>query len=86
MAITRDAKGRRIAKSRPRESLLLAKPLMRVPHQGGQKLKAGTPEYQTLLAWIAAGAPGPTGKEPVVTRLAIEPAVGDLRARAGRSR
>ena len=74
LAITRDAKGRRIAKSRPRESLLLAKPLMRVPHQGGMKLKAGSAEYQTLLAWIAAGTPGPTGKEPVVTRLAIEPA------------
>src|SRR3954471_18553590 len=45
VAITRDARGRRLAKSRPRESLLLAKPLMRVPHQGGQKLRAGTPEY-----------------------------------------
>jgi hypothetical protein len=74
LAITRDAKGRRIAKSRPRESLLLAKPLMRVPHQGGLKLKAGSPEYQTLLAWIAAGTPGPTGKESVVTKLIIEPA------------
>jgi len=74
LAITRDAKGRRIAKSRPRESLLLAKPTMRVPHQGGQKLRAGTPEYQTLLAWIAAGTPGPSGKEPAVTRLVIEPA------------
>jgi hypothetical protein len=73
LAITRDAKGRRIAKSRPRESLLLAKPLMRVPHQGGMKLKVGSPEYQTLLAWIAAGTPGPTGKEPSVTRLSIEP-------------
>ncbi len=73
IAITRDAKGRRIAKSRPRESLLLAKPLLRVPHQGGQKLKAGSPEYQVLLAWIAAGTPGPTGKEPVVARLTIEP-------------
>ena len=38
VAITRDARGRRIAKSRPRESLLLAKPLMRVPHKGGKRL------------------------------------------------
>jgi hypothetical protein len=83
VAITRDARGRRIAKSRPRESLLLAKPLMRVPHQGGLKLKAGSPEYQTLLAWIAAGTPGPTGKEPVVTRLEIEPA--DSNYEPGRS-
>ena len=62
IAITRDARGRRIAKSRPRESLLLSKPLMRVPHKGGHKLDAGTPEYQTLLAWIAAGAPGRRGR------------------------
>ncbi len=74
IAITRDARGRRIAKSRPRESLLLAKPLMRVPHKGGKKLDAGSPEYKTLLAWIAAGAAGPTGKEPSVAKLSIEPA------------
>src|SRR3982751_1237298 len=73
VAITRDARGRRIAKSRPRESLLLAKPLMRVPHKGGKKLDAGSSEYKTLLAWIAAGAPGPTGKEATVSKLAIEP-------------
>ncbi len=73
VAITRDAKGRRLAKSRPRESLLLAKPTMRVPHQGGARLVPGSPEYQTLLAWVAAGAPGPTGREPTVARLAIEP-------------
>ncbi|WP_435008200.1 DUF1549 domain-containing protein [Tundrisphaera lichenicola] len=79
LAITRDSKGRRIAKSRPRESLLLAKPLMRVPHQGGQKLKAGTPEYQTLLAWIAAGTPGPTGQEPTIIRLVVEPASATYR-------
>ena len=74
LAITRDARGRRIAKSRPRDSLLLAKPLMRVPHKGGRRLNPGTPEYRTLLAWVAAGAPGPTGKEPAIDGLAIEPA------------
>ena len=74
VAITRDARGRRIAKSRPRESLLLAKPLMRVPHKGGRRLNPGMPEYKTLLAWVAAGAPGPIAKEPVIDGLAIEPA------------
>ncbi len=73
VAITRDSRGRRIAKSRPRESLLLAKPLMRVPHKGGHKLIAGSPEYRILLAWIAAGAPAPSGKEPKVERIAVEP-------------
>jgi hypothetical protein len=73
LAITRDARGRRIAKSRPRESLLLAKPLLRVPHKGGKRLDASSSEYKTLLAWIAAGAPGALEKEPKVAALNIEP-------------
>jgi len=85
VAITRDARGRRIAKSRPRESLLLAKPLMRVPHKGGKTLDAGSPEYKTLLAWIAAGAPGPTGKEPTVTTLAIDPPASSYQPDEGRA-
>lgn len=74
LAITRDARGRRLAKSRPRESLLLAKPTMRVPHKGGKALTPGTPEYTTLLAWVAAGAPGPVGGEAAVSGIALEPA------------
>ena len=73
IAITRDARGRRIAKSRPRESLLLTKPLMRVPHKGGHRLKAGSAEYQTLLAWLAAGAPGPVAGEATVARIVVAP-------------
>src|SRR5476649_2653396 len=72
-SITRDARGRRIAKSRPRESLLLAKPLLRVPHKGGKRLDASSSDYKTLLAWIAAGAPGPLDKDPKVAALNIEP-------------
>ncbi|HEX8200921.1 MAG TPA: hypothetical protein VF590_10555, partial [Isosphaeraceae bacterium] len=79
IAITRDARGRRIAKSRPRESLLLSKPLLLVPHGGGHRLSVGTPEYRTLLAWVAAGCPGPTGTEPAVTGLVIEPAARTYR-------
>lgn len=74
VAITRDARGRRLAKSRPRESLLLTKPLMRVPHKGGRRLDAGSAEYKTLLAWVAAGAPGPVAGEAVSARIRIEPA------------
>lgn len=79
VAITRDARGRRIAKSRPRESLLLTKPLMRVPHKGGHRLDAGSAEYKTLLGWVAAGAPGPVAGEAVSARIAIEPAARTYR-------
>ena len=73
-SITREARGRRIAKSRPRDSLLLAKPTMRVPHKGGKALAPGTPEYTTLLAWVAAGAPGPVAGEIAVAGITVEPA------------
>jgi hypothetical protein len=73
IAITRDSRGRRIAKSRPRDSLLISKPTMRVPHKGGRKLIPGSQEYKTLLSWIASGAPGPSSKEARVEKLFIEP-------------
>jgi hypothetical protein len=73
IAITRDARGRRITKSRRSASLLLAKPTLRAPHEGGKRLDPGSAEYRTLLAWIAAGCPGPSGEEPRVARLEVEP-------------
>ena len=85
IAITRDARGRRIAKARPRDSLLLSKPTMRTPHKGGRKLDPASPEYRTLLAWIAAGAPGPTGSEPKVTRLVVSPALKSYEPNASQS-
>ncbi len=85
LAITREARGRRLTKSRPGASLLLAKPLLRVPHKGGKRLAADSPAYRTLLAWIAAGAPGPTGQEPRVTALSIEPAGKTYRPGESRS-
>ncbi|HWE38789.1 MAG TPA: DUF1549 domain-containing protein [Isosphaeraceae bacterium] len=85
IAITRDARGRRIAKGRPRESLLLTKPLLIVPHKGGHRLTVGTPEYQTLLAWIAAGAPGPAKAEPEVTAVVVEPSSATYRPEGSRA-
>ena len=77
-AITRDARGRRIAKSRPRESLLLTKPLMRVPHKGGHRLVAGSAEYQTLLAWVAAGRRGRSRGRRSSPRSASSPLRGPI--------
>src|SRR3954470_15921838 len=42
-------------------------------NKGVRNVVRGSPEYKTMLAWIAAGAPGPTGKEPKVERLIVEP-------------
>ncbi len=73
LAIARDRRQRRIDPVVPANSLLLRKPTLDIAHGGGQRLEAGSIEYQTLKAWIAGGAPGPA-KEPVkVTKLTLTP-------------
>ncbi len=56
--LARESGGRRIDLLAPGESLLLAKPLARVPHGGGRRF-AGVDDPLSLLLreWIAAGAP-----------------------------
>ena len=47
---------RRVSPLNPDASLLLRKPLMQVPHAGGQRMQTGTVEHQVLRRWIAEGA------------------------------
>jgi len=73
-AITRDAAGRRVARMNPEDSLLLGKATGRVPHAGGPRLRADSVEFQTLLAWVKAGAPRSAGKtHGALTSIAVEP-------------
>ena len=72
--ITREFLARRINPTSPEKSLLLAKPSGKAPHEGGVLMRPGSREYQTLLAWIEAGAPGPQKDEPTVRRVEIVPA------------
>ncbi len=62
LALARDAAQRRVSTMSPDESLFLAKATGRVAHAGGPRLKVGSPEYQTLLAWVKDGAPESRGK------------------------
>jgi hypothetical protein len=71
--ITHEYQGRRINPTAPQESLLLAKPAGKTPHEGGLLMKEGGRSYRTLLAWIGAGAPGPSRDEPAVRRVEILP-------------
>ena len=75
LALTRGAMGRRITPGDPARSLILVKPTTAVPHKGGEKLKVGSPEYNTLLEWIAQGTPGPKADDPRIQRLDISPAL-----------
>jgi hypothetical protein len=72
-AIVRSARGRRITSAAPENSLLLLKATGQVPHGGGQRLEPDSEAYQTLKAWIAAGAPASSPDSPKVVKLHIEP-------------
>jgi Protein of unknown function (DUF1549)/Protein of unknown function (DUF1553) len=72
--IVRDRSERRVNFLDPEQSLLLKKPTLQVPHGGGRRMKIGSTEYNTLAAWIASGAPGPTRSNPTVTKIVVTPA------------
>ena len=60
----------------PEKSLLLLKPTFEVPHGGGLRFEAGSPDYQTILDWIRAGAPyeeKENGKSVTVERVEVFP-------------
>jgi hypothetical protein len=71
--ITRHDAGRRINLLRPAESLLIAKPTLRVPHGGGQRFHADDLVAQRLIEWVAAGAP-PTANDPTPIAIEVFPA------------
>lgn len=73
-AIALASRGRRVCPTNPAGSLLLAKARNAIPHGGGPRLAVESPDHALLAAWIAAGAPGPTGSTPAVTGLEVEPA------------
>ena len=73
VSITRQLGGRRISRENPEGSLFLRKPLMEVAHRGGKRFDKTSREYGLLLQWLREGAPGPTGKEPELTKLEILP-------------
>lgn len=55
--LTRQITTRRINLALPEESLLLTKSTGKVTHTGGERFKADSDRYRTLLTWLKAGAP-----------------------------
>jgi len=79
LAITRDARGRRIEPTEPGRSLLLVKPTMAVPHKGGLRFDVDSPAYEILSQWIAAGAAPPREDDPLIEGIEVFPAEVTLR-------
>jgi hypothetical protein len=72
-ALIKESRGRRTFPAAPEHSLLLAKASGAAAHGGGVRIPPGTAEYETLRAWIAAGAPLGDPKAPRVEAIRVEP-------------
>ncbi len=72
-ALTHDTFGRRLDRGQPDRSLLLLKPLGRLPHEGGPRFVEGSPEHRILADWIAAGAIDDRADAPRLVALRVEP-------------
>jgi len=71
--LVKEARGRRVFPASPDQSLLLAKPINRLPHGGGQLLEEDSHEYRLMRRWIAQGMPYGNADDPVVTRIEVVP-------------
>ena len=82
--IAREARGRRVLPSAPDQSLVVLKPLGLVPHEGGQRFKAGSETHRLLVDWIRAGMPFVLTNEPVLRSVAVTPGEGSYKKGASR--
>jgi hypothetical protein len=73
LALTRDQNGRRVNSVRAEQSLLLLKPTLRVPHEGGRRFDDDSPEFDLLRRWIATGHPAAQPDEPKLQSLEVSP-------------
>src|SRR5437660_4335146 len=71
--LTRDAFARRTNPLEPEQSLILLKPTAQIAHEGGQRFKRGSQEYDILLQWISAGLPNDLAEAPKLTTLEVAP-------------
>jgi hypothetical protein len=73
-AISAEARGRRIFPANPEYSLLLQKAAGEVPHGGGKKLPKGSPGYELIKNWIAAGMPRTPPDAAKLVEIMVSPA------------
>jgi hypothetical protein len=69
--IVNDVAGRRVNTAVPEQSLLLRKAIGAVPHTGGEVFDKNSEYYQTILRWIAAGAPDDAANVPSTVGLEL---------------
>lgn len=72
-SLIREAFGRRTNPLDPDASLILLKPLMKLPHGGGRRLYRTDPAYTILRQWIVQGCPVDAADAPQCVRLEVYP-------------
>ncbi len=80
LALTHDQFNRRLDLAEPGQSLILLKPAMQLAHEGGQRFKTNSWEYQALLGWIQGGAVNDLKQAPALERFEVSPAEATLLA------
>ncbi|MFN0018693.1 MAG: DUF1549 domain-containing protein [Pirellulaceae bacterium] len=78
LTLIREDLGRRTTVFSPEDSLLLAKPTMRVAHGGGQRLKKTDRAYQLIRDWIAQGCRPDAPGSSVCLGIEVSPKIGPL--------
>lgn len=73
LAVTHQARGRRVMPSDPARSLLLLKATGAISHGGGTRFETDSQEYGIISEWIAEGAKGPGEGERLIEKLEIFP-------------
>ena len=77
-ALAKSAGGRRVNKIEPAKSLFLLKATENIPHQGGQKVKVGSAEYNLLASWVARGVPWADEARAKLVSIKVSPEVQTL--------
>ena len=73
-ALLFEVSGRRFNRAVPAESLMLSKPTMRVPHEGGMRFSEDSDAFRTIVEWISQGAPYGDPQADGVAKLEVRPA------------
>jgi len=82
--LAREGGGRRVNPADPGASLILTKPMMRVPHRGGKRLSPDMPEFAVLTRWIAEGAKDDAPGTPTLVKVEILPGRRSLKLPASK--
>jgi len=78
LTLIREDGGRRTNPLDPDASLLLDKPMMKVPHGGGLKLTRREPGYAVLRQWIAEGCQPDRSDAPRCVGIEVYPSTGQV--------